>query len=194
MTTLAQSIARPRSRPVPALLDAGLVVAGSLVMVGLSHLAVRLPFTPVPVTGQTLGVLLVGASLGTVRGAAAIALFLVYGIAGLPAFAGGASGVHVLLASSATGGYLWGFLLAAALIGRLAERGWDRTPGRSLLMMAAGEVVIFACGVAWLAAALSVSAGEALRLGFYPFVIGDAIKLVLAAGLLPAAWRVVGRR
>lgn len=194
MSTLAQSIARPRLKVSPRVLDVVLVVAGSLVMVGLSHLSMRLPFTPVPVTGQTLGVLLVGTSLGVTRGGAALALFLLYGIVGLPVYADGASGVQTLLLGSATGGYLWGFLVAAIVCGYLAERGWDRSIGSAIGAMVVGEVIVFTFGVTWLAAAAGVSGQKAMELGLYPFVLGDLIKTLLAAGILPAAWKLTGRR
>jgi biotin transport system substrate-specific component len=193
VTTLAQSIARPRLKASPRVMDIALVVAGSLVMVGLSHMSVRLPFTPVPVTGQTLGVLLVGTSLGVTRGAAAIALFLLYGVVGLPVYAGGASGLDTLLISSATGGYLWGFLAASLVCGYLAQRGWDRTIGSAIGAMVVGEIVIFTFGVAWLAQALGVSAEKAMELGLYPFVLGDLVKTMLAALILPAAWSLTKR-
>lgn len=193
MTTLAQSLARPRPSAASTVTDVALVVAGALVMVGLSQVSVHLPFTPVPVTGQTLGVLLVGTSLGALRGGAAMGLFLLFGIAGLPVYANGASGADSLLLGSATGGYLWGFLVAGAVCGWLAERGWDRNLGSALGAMLVGELIIFTCGVTWLAASLGVPAERAMELGLYPFVLGDVIKTLLAAGALPAAWRLVRR-
>jgi biotin transport system substrate-specific component len=178
----------------PRALDLVLVVAGSLAMAGLSHAVIRLPFTPVPVTGQTLGVLLVGSSLGAARGGAAMTLYLLYGVAGLPVYAEGASGVQSLLIGSATGGYLWGFLVAAIVVGYLAQRGWDRTIGSSIGAMLVGEVIVFTFGVSWLAASLGIPAEKAMTLGLYPFVLGDLVKLLVAAGILPGAWRLIGRR
>jgi biotin transport system substrate-specific component len=169
------------------------VVAGSLLVAALAQLSISLPFTPVPVTGQTLGVLLVGASLGPVLGGASLLLYLAEGAVGLPFFAQGASGVDVLRVSSATGGYLWGFVVAAMLVGWLSRRGWDRSIRSSLGAMLLGEIVIFGLGLPWLMAALDVPAQKALEFGLYPFVIGDTVKLLLAAGLLPAAWRLVRR-
>jgi biotin transport system substrate-specific component len=193
MTALAHSLVGRRSRTRSRAPDIVTILVGSLVVAGLAQIAVRLPFTPVPVTGQTLGVLLVGASLGSLRGTASMLVYLAVGAAGVPLFAQGQSGIGVLAASSPTAGYLWGFVLAALVVGWLAERGWDRGLGSSLGAMLVGEVVIFACGVTWLGAALGVAGERALELGLYPFVLGDLLKLVIAAAALPAAWRLIAR-
>jgi biotin transport system substrate-specific component len=193
VSTLAEAMA-PRARSGNrALYSVASVVAGSLLVAALAQVSITLPFTPVPVTGQTLGVLLVGASLGAVLGGASLLLYLAEGAVGLPFFAQGASGVDVLRVSSATGGYLWGFVVAAALVGWLSRRGWDRSIRSSLGAMLLGEIVIFGLGLPWLMAALDVPAEKALEFGLYPFVIGDTVKLLLAAGLLPTAWRLVRR-
>jgi biotin transport system substrate-specific component len=193
VSTLAEAIA-PRARGGNRVLySVASVVAGSLLVAALAQLSFTLPFTPVPVTGQTLGVLLVGASLGPALGGASLVLYLAEGAVGLPFFAQGASGVDVLRVSSATGGYLWGFVVAAALVGWLSRRGWDRSIRSSLGAMLLGEIVIFGLGLPWLMAALDVPAEKALEFGLYPFVIGDTVKLLLAAGLLPVAWRLVRR-
>ena len=165
-----------------------LVLGGSgLVALG-AQLKVPLPFSPVPVTGQTFAVLLVAAALGRL-GLASIIAYLVEGAVGLPVFAGGASGVAYM--SGPTGGYLIGFALAAALVGSATERGWDRTPRTSLAAMALGEVAIYACGLAWLARfPLPVGLLEA---GLLPFIPGDLVKMTLAALALPGAWRLVRR-
>lgn len=207
MTTLAEALApslvRTRSRTparigastragtMQALYAAVAVVAGSLLLAGLAQVSVRLSFTPVPITGQTLGVLLVGASLGWELSAISVLLYLAEGAVGLPFFAGGAHGASLLALSSATGGYLWGFVLAAATVGWLSRRGWDRILSSSISAMFVGEVVIYLVGVPWLMAALHLPLAKALELGLYPFVIGDTLKLLLAAGLLPAAWRLL---
>ncbi|HXF73159.1 MAG TPA: biotin transporter BioY [Actinomycetota bacterium] len=191
MSTLASTLV-PRARASAAASRVALAVAGSLLVAALAQLRIPLPFTPVPITGQTLGVLLVGAALGPGLGAASMGLYLLEGAIGLPFFAGGAHGWSVLGLASATGGYLWGFVAAAAVVGWLARRGWDRSFRGAVAAMLIGEVVLYAVGVPWLAAALGVPAERALELGLYPFVLGDVLKLFAAAVLLPSAWRLVG--
>jgi biotin transport system substrate-specific component len=156
--------------------------------------SIRLPFTPVPITGQTLGVLVVGTAFGWLLGGLTLALYLGEIAVGLPFAAEGEGGLDRLLLATPSGGYLWGFLVAAVLMGWLANRGWDRNVGSALGAMLLGNVVIFAIGVPWLAASLDVPVLEAFELGLYPFVVGDLLKLFVAAGLLPAAWRLVRRR
>ncbi|HXF56532.1 MAG TPA: biotin transporter BioY [Actinomycetota bacterium] len=190
MQTLASQIvvARP-SRAARLATDVLLVVGGSLLVAGLAQLSIRLPFTPVPITGQTLGVLLVGASLGAARGLASMLLYLAEGAVGLPFFAEGKGGWEVLTLATPSGGYLFGFVAAAALVGFLSQRGWDRSLRSCIGAMLLGEVVIYLCGLPWLAASVGVPATRALELGLYPFVVGDLLKLFVAAGALPAAWR-----
>lgn len=175
--------------------DLLLVVAFGTLMGALAQVAVPLPFTPVPVTGQTLGVLLIGALLGSRRGAAAMLIHLAEGLAGLPVFAEGASawsltrlGVPTIVGPTA--GYLFAFPVAAFVVGWLAERGWDRRPWSAAAAMAVGEALIYAGGLPWLA--LYVGAERALPLGLLPFVPGDLVKLALAAAALPAGWRLLG--
>ncbi len=168
-----------------------------LVLVGLASLAtgllaqaeVRLPFTPVPVTLQPLAVFLVGAALGSRRGALAMLAYLAEGAAGLPFFAGGAAGLHHL--AGPTGGYLLGFVPAAFVIGLGAERGWDRTPVRAFAAMLLGSVVLFACGLAQLG--FFVGRSQVLALGLYPFLIGDVLKIAVAATSLPLVWKLLER-
>lgn len=145
-----------------------------------------MPFTPVPLTGQTFGVLLVAAALGSKRGTSSMILYILEGALGLPFFAGGASGWHVLV--GATAGYLVGFVVAAYVIGLLAERGLERTIRTSFVPFVVGTLVIYFFGVAWLAIVLG-SISKAIGAGLLPFVIGDVIKLILAALALPAAWK-----
>jgi biotin transport system substrate-specific component len=171
-----------------------LAFAGSWLVAGLAQISIPLPFTPVPITGQTLGVLLVGASLGPGLGALSMGLYLAQGALGLPMFAGGSAGVSVLGLASATGGYLWGFVAASAVVGYLSRRGWDRSIRSAIGAMFLGEVVLYAVGIPWLMQAIDVPLGKALELGLAPFVIGDTIKVLLAAGLLPAGWRLAGSR
>ncbi|MBI2939606.1 MAG: biotin transporter BioY [Chloroflexi bacterium] len=164
-----------------------LVVVASLVIAASAQVRIELGFSPVPITGQTLGVLLVGALLGPRLAFGATTLYIVQGVAGLPVFAGGTAGVARLLGP--TGGYLIGFVLAASFVGWLAERGWDRRPVLTLLAMTLGNVVIYAFGLAVLS--LYVPAERLLIAGLLPFIPGDLVKIVLAAALLPAGWRVV---
>jgi biotin transport system substrate-specific component len=194
VTALAQALPRPRSRGGNLALDAALVTGGSLFIALLAQVSIRLPFTPVPISGQTLGVLLVGTAFGWVRAALTVALYLTEIALGLPFAAEGEAGLEHLTLVTASGGYLWGFLLAATLCGWLANRGWDRSVRSSLGVMLLGNVVIYAVGIPWLAASVDVPVAEAFELGLYPFVIGDLLKLLLAAGLLPAAWAAVRRR
>ena len=160
---------------------------------GLAQISFALPFTPVPITGQTLGVLLVGAAYGPGLGAATILLYLVWAVVGLPVLAPvdgvHATGLDVLRLTAATGGYLWGFVLAAALTGWLARRGWDRTFRSSIGAMLLGSIVIYAVALPWLHHVIAPSTiEETLQAGLYPFIIGDTLKLLAAAGVLPAAW------
>lgn len=171
------------------LLDAALVLLFSA-FVGLTA-QVEIPLWPVPLTLQTLGVLFTGAVLGSRRGALALVLYLAEGAAGLPIFAGGASGVAHLLGP--TGGYLAGFVVAAGVVGWLAERGWDRRLVWTALAMLAGNVIIYALGVAWLAVYLG-DLQTAVVNGALIFVPGDLIKIVVAALALPGSWTLVQRR
>lgn len=161
---------------------------------GAAHISIPLPFTPVPITGQTFAVLLVGASLASVRGAASLLLYLAEGAVGLPFFAGGAGGFAVI--TGATGGYLIGFVAVAFVTEALAERGWDRRFSSATGAMLTGNVIVYLFGVTWLARFLGESAisQKVLLLGLYPFIPGDTIKLYLAGAVLPAAWRFVGGR
>ena len=179
-----------------------LMIAAGVVVITLSaQVAIPLPFTPVPITGQTFGVLFTSALLGFRRSLATIAIYVLLGAIGLPVFADWSSGVGKIVSVvdgaivlGATGGYLVGFLVAGGLVGRLAELGWDRHIGGSVAAMVLGNAVIYVFGVPWLMKALGVDFAKALDLGFYPFLIGDVIKIALAAALLPAGWWLVKRR
>lgn len=193
MTALAHAVGRRSNVQSALLTDALLIVLGSAVMAGLAQLSFRLPFTPVPISGQTLGVLLVGTSLGAWRGAAAMLLYLGEGAAGLPVFAEGHAGT-VWLTDAPTTGFLWSFPVAAGVVGLLAQLGWDRNVGSAIGAMLVGEVVVFVLGVAWLAHFLGIPAERARELGLYPFLVGELVKLTIAAAALPAAWRLLGHR
>lgn len=165
------------------------LVVGAAAIVGISaQIIIPLPFTPVPLTLQTFAVLLAGGVLGSTRGALAMIVYLVVGSLGVPWFADGGSGF-----GGATFGYIVGFIVAAFIVGKLAETGATRTAIRTAGLMVVGNLVIYAIGVSWLALAIGVSFGEALALGALPFILGDAIKIALAAGLFPATWRLVNR-
>ena len=189
MTTLAPTIyTRTFPRAAGWLRDVVLILLGALFIAALAQVEIPLPFTPVPITGQTFGVLLVGAALGSKRGALSLASYLAMGIVGLPFFAGGAHGLNIVI--GATGGYLVGFVIAAYVIGLLAEHGLERSLRTSILPFLIGTVIIYVCGVTWLTIVLG-SLGKAVAAGLIPFLIGDAIKLVAAALVLPAAWKFV---
>ncbi|BCJ47316.1 hypothetical protein GCM10010168_70950 [Actinoplanes ianthinogenes] len=161
-----------------------LLVTGGAALIGLSaQIAVPVPGSPVPVTGQTLAVLLCAAALGPWRGSAASLVYVVAGLAGVPWFAAGGSGL-----TGATFGYLLGMIAAAAVVGALARRGAGRTAWRTILAMLLGNLIIYAVGVSWLAVSLHLTAATALRAGLVPFLLGDALKVLIAAGVLPAAW------
>jgi biotin transport system substrate-specific component len=171
--------------------DAVLVV-GYAVLTGLAaQLSIKLPFTPVPITGQTFAVLLGAAVLGWRRAALGMGLYLAAGLAGMPWFAEGRGGADMITVPSF--GYVVGFLVAAAVVGWLAGRGQDRTPARTALTMVVGNLVVYAFGLPWLMATLDVGLAKGMELGVTPFLAGDALKILLAAGLLPGAWALVGR-
>ena len=183
--------------PSRGLWPTAMVLGGSAVIALSAQLAVPLPFTPVPVTGQTFAVLLVGATLGSRAGTLAVLAYLVEGLLGAPVFAGGRSawsasavpGVPVIFGPSA--GYLVGFVAAAALVGWLAERGLDRRFGTAAAAMACGTLAIYAFGAGWLARWAGPE--TAIQLGVVPFLAGDLWKVLLAAAALPGAWRLARR-
>lgn len=168
--------------------DIALVVGAAGLTGVAAQISFPIPGTPVPVTMQTFAVLLSGAALGFHRGGAGMILYLLAGAAGVPWFAGGSSGF-----GGASFGYVVGFVLAAALVGVLAGRGGDRTPMRTLATMTIGTITIYLVGVPWLMVVTGAGLPTALAQGVVPFLIGDALKVLLAAGLLPGAWKLVRR-
>lgn len=182
---LADLLAHSRTR------DAALVLSAALLTAACAQISIPLPGDPVPITGQTFAVLLTGAALGANRGAAGQLLYLAMGIVGLPFYADGAHGVDVIF--GATGGYLVAFPIAAWVTGKLAEARYDRTPWKALPAFTIGSLIVFAIGVPWLAVSADISLAKAIELGFVPFIPGGIVKAVLAAGLLPTAWKLVGR-
>jgi biotin transport system substrate-specific component len=190
MTAVSRSIAgRVLADLLPGSLvrDVLLVVAAAALTGLAAQVSIPLPFTPVPITLQTFAVLLSGAALGPARGAAGMLLYLVAGVAGVPWFAERVSGT-----ATPTLGYIVGFVIAAAVVGALARRGADRSVPGTIGMMVLGNLVIYAIGLPWLMAAADLDLVTGLEFGVWPFLIGDALKILLAAGLLPAAWRLVG--
>jgi biotin transport system substrate-specific component len=182
---------RPSEKKLAYLYDVALVVGGSIVIALCAQIAIGFP---VPITGQTFAVLLVAMLLGSRRGVLCIMTYLAEGLMGLPVFAQGKAGLVAFFGP--TGGYLIGFVAAAYLVGSLAERGWDRRPLSTVLTMLVGNIAIYAGGLAWLfclahVLAKPVGGRGILAVGLYPFLIGDALKIALAAILLPAGWKLI---
>jgi biotin transport system substrate-specific component len=171
--------------------NAALVAFGVLFTALLAQVAVPVPGSPVPITGQTLAVVLTAAALGPVRGVAVQALYMLSALVGLPFYSEASSGVDVVF--GATGGYVVGFIPAAYLIGLAARRGADRNLLKSVPLFIAGQAVIFAVGVPWLAVSTGMSAGQALDAGFYPFILGGLVKAAVAAAVLGTAWKLTRR-
>ena len=194
-----------RGAPLKALLpyetlvrDIVLIVAGSALLALSAQVTIHLPIGPVPITGQTFAVLLLGAVLGPRLGAMAAALYVLEGIANLPVYASGAHGWAVITGSS--GGYLLSYPVAAFAVGYLARSGWDRRPITLALAMLVGNAIIYVFGLPWLAnwmyvneatLGIEASAGLVLQWGLTPFIPGDLAKLLLAASLVPAGWLAV---
>lgn len=174
--------------------DVALVATSTLVIAASAQVAIRLPFSPVPITGQTLAVLLAGAALGPALAAASSGLYLVLALAGLPVLAPTADGGHLTgsaVLTSPTLGYLAGFLIASIVVGHLAEWGLTRTVLGTVASMLVGNGVIYALGLMWLHHSLGAPWATTFAWGLTPFLIGDAVKIAIAAGLLPSVWRVV---
>lgn len=184
-TATLYDVIKPSSR----LMEVPLLLGFNLVLVACASLSFNLPFSPVPVTAQTFGVLLVAMVLGRVRGTAVVLAYLAEGALGLPVFAGGKAGIAALVGP--TGGYLVGFLAAAYLVGSLSDRGWDRGFGRSVAAMTLGTILIFLCGLTQLA--LYTPDSAILAMGLYPFIPGALIKIGVAAVILPSIWRFLKR-
>jgi len=198
--TLAGQL-KPAARLPEALRFAILAIAGSAFVAVSAQVTV--PLWPVPVTGQTLAVLVIGMAYGARLGAATLALYLAEGVIGIPVFAKLSAGPHVL--AGPTGGYIVGFIVAAAFVGWLAERGWSRSFTLTAFAQLLGSGVIFAFGVPWLAlfyagpgaayvakTGAETAFGAAIAAGLLPFLLEDLVKVALAACLMPAAWWLVG--
>jgi biotin transport system substrate-specific component len=183
-------LVRPSERRLARLYDAALIVGGSIVIAVCAQMAIGYP---VPKTGQTFAVLMVAALLGSRRGALCILTYLAEGLLGLPVFAQGKAGLAAFLGP--TGGYLVGFIFAACIVGALSERTWDRRVLTTVAAMVLGSLAIYACGLAWLLCLVRFLAkplgGGLLAVGLYPFLIGDLLKIALAAILLPSGWKTI---
>jgi biotin transport system substrate-specific component len=177
--------------PLDRVRSTALVVAFSLFVALSAQVVIPLPFTPVPITLQTFAVLLTGALLGSRLGAAALLLYLTEGAVGLPFFRGG-NGGWLYLAVSPTAGYLLAYPLAAYVTGRLAERGWDRNFLKAAAAIAIGSLVVLFGG--WLGLLRFYPAGQAFALGVAPFIVGDIVKVALAAAALPSGWALLKRK
>jgi len=186
MNATVADVLRPCRIWRAGLYDVALIIGGSLAIALSARVAIG---WPVPLTGQTFPVLMIAALLGSRRGCLAVLAYITEGAAGLPVFAHGRFGLAVL--SESTGGYLVGFVAAAYLVGLLAERGWDRRVWTTVLAMVFGNIAIYAFGLLWLCCLMGVNR-TVLTVGLYPFVLGDLMKIALAAILLPSGWKLLG--
>ena len=169
--------------------DAGLVLVAALLTAACAQITIQVPQSPVPVTAQTFAVLLTGAALGANRGALGQLLYVALGLA-LPFYSDGAHGPDVLF--GATGGYLFGFIIAGYAVGKLAELRQDRTFLRAFPAFCVGQLIIFGLGVPWLAISADLTLAQAIDAGFTPFILGGILKSALAGALLPGAWKLLG--
>lgn len=184
-----RSVLADRVLPRSLTVDLALVVGGAALTAALAQVAI--PLWPVPITGQTLAVLLVGSSLGATRGALSMVLYALVGALGAPIFSDASGGMGVLF--GATGGYIVGFVLAAAFTGWLAQRRWERGLLRGMLAFVAGSAVVFLIGLPWLQVSLGLTWSQTLAAGLYPFIVGGVVKAAIAALVLRGAWALVGR-
>jgi len=178
---------RPSEKRFAGFYDVTLIIGGSLLIGLCAHTKVLLPFSPVPVTGQTFAVLIIGALLGARRGCLAVLAYIIEGVAGLPVFAIGIGPAALL---GPTGGYLFGFIPAVYITGRLAEMGWDRRIRTTILAMIFGNLAIYTFGLFWLCCLTGFNT-MILTLGLYPFIVGDLVKIIIAAILLPSGWKLL---
>jgi biotin transport system substrate-specific component len=182
-------VLRPCEKKYSILYDVALVIGGSM-LIGLSaQIAVKLPFSPVPITCQTLAVLMAGALLGRTRGSLCVLAYIAEGVAGLPVFALGRGGLAALAGPS--GGYLVGFVAAAYITGLLAEKGWDRRFSTTILAMLLGDAALYAFGLLWLSCLFGFNSAV-LAVGLYPFIAGDILKILIAGMMLPTGWKLLG--
>jgi biotin transport system substrate-specific component len=170
-----------------ALTQSSLVIGGVAFLSLMAQIALPIPGSPVPVTGQTLGALLLGTAFGASLGFTTFATYMVIGIAGAPVFASGGHGLARI--SSATGGYIVGMLLASLITGLLARRAWDRKLRTSVVTMIVGDLVIFTAGLFWLHHVTAQTWSWTFAKGFTPFIPGEILKIAIASTALPLVWR-----
>jgi len=180
---------RPQIKSEALVYDIILIIGSSIFIALSAQIAFNVPFSPVPITGQTFAVLLTGTLLGSCKGSLAVVAYLLEGISGLPVFAQAQFGIIHLVGP--TGGYLLGFIPVAFLCGLLVEVGWGKTIFGALGIMAIGTVVIFICGLSWLK--LFIGNNNVLNLGLYPYLFGAVIKISLAAIVYRVGWRVINK-
>ncbi len=183
-------VVRPSSKTWGFTYDLLCVLGGSLFLALMAQLAIRLWFTPVPITLQTLGVMLIGALLGSKRGALAVLVYLGEGAIGVPVFAGAAAGFPFLFGP--TGGYLFAFVISAFLVGYLLERGWKESYQLTLFALSLGSILTLGLGAFWLS--FFVGAQNALIMGLCPFLIGAVVKILVAAAIIPSGWKLLNIR
>jgi biotin transport system substrate-specific component len=181
-------VLRPGEKTQGRIYDIAMVIGGSLLIAACAQVAVWPAFSPVPITGQTFAVLMVGALLGGKRGSLAVLAYIAEGILGLPVFASARAGLAVILGP--TGGYLIGFVAAAYVVGRLCEKGWDRNFSKTIMAMVLGNICIYAGGLFWLGC-LTGFGSSLLSIGLYPFLPGEVAKVALAAAILPSGWKLL---
>ncbi|MEN8114117.1 MAG: biotin transporter BioY [Actinomycetota bacterium] len=193
MQTVHPNVLTGVALPRRAATTAGLMVGFALLTALAAQIRIPIPGTPIAITGQTFGVLLAGAALGSRAGAGSMALYVGLGAIGLPFFAGGAGGWTYT--TGASFGYLMGFAVAAGVVGRFAEQRRDRAVRTAVPAFLIASAAVYTLGVTWLWATVEAipTLGDALRAGFYPFIAGDVVKALAAGLLLPAAWHVVDR-
>jgi len=188
-TRTLRSAVLPRST---ALSNLGLVLGGTAFLAAMAQISIPVPGSPVPVTGQTLAVLLLGTAYGATLGFSTFAFYLLMGIAGAPIFAGGSHGISKV--AGATGGYLVGMLLASFVLGALAGRKWDQRIKTVIPTMLIGSVIIFSFGVTWLHIYTGQSWAWSFDKGLTPFIFGEFLKIAIASTALPTIWRFAAKR
>ncbi len=189
MTAYSVSIYN-RFKPSSLIAEIPVLIGFNLLLIATAYMAINLPFSPVPITGQTFGVLLIAMALDRTRAVAVVGAYVLEGMVGLPVFAGGKAGIVAL--AGPTGGYIIGFLAAAYIVGYLADRGWSGSYIKSVAAMTLGTAIIFACGLTWLTQFIPGAA--LLTAGLIPFIPGAIMKIGLAAVILPTIWRGLDRR